>query len=1003
MALIQEFFDLTEKYKRDYGEKTILLIQVGSFFEVYGKKDSSGEIKGSNIQVFGEICELNIVDKNVCVGSNSIVMAGFKDIMIEKYIKKIQDAGYTAVVFIQDEAIKGTTRSLAGIFSPGTYFVEDNNRLSNNTVCIWIERVQNNRLLKGDYIIIGMANIDIFTGKTAMFQYKENYIHSPTTYDELERFISIYNPNEIIIISSLMDKEIKDIINYINIDHKLIHIISLLLQDDEVNNNFTKQAFHCEKQNYQKVILERFYKITDIDVFMQNFYNFHVATQAFCFLLDFIYQHNPYLIYKVEEPVFENCSPRLSLANHSLKQLNIIQDETFQYSGKYSSVEKMLNHCITSMGKRKFSYLLLNPTTDISYLNNEYDITEHLLLRFNEYNVFLKKELTGIKDITKWSRQIYLKKLCPKSFYQLYNNLTNVKTIFQYLEKEDPKFLSYCLEKERNANEIGGLCLHIQEFIIQHLDLEVAKDLDIVQGFETNFIRTGINKDLDEKSTGLLSAHGKLEAIRLYLNNLIGQEEKKIKTTDFIKIHETEKNNYSMITTSRRCKLLQDALPEKEKIVLLKEYLNQNTKNNEFEFQVSKKSFEFPKQSASNHSIHHTDIHTLCKNINTMKTSMKEDITKVYHSFMKEMEKFHEAMESISNFISLIDVVLCKATIANTYHYCKPVINETAEKSFIDTTGLRHCIIENILQNEIYTPNDILLGKETTDGLLLYGTNAVGKTSFIRSIGIAVIMAQAGLYVPCSTFHYKPYKYIFTRILGNDNIFKGLSTFAVEMSELRTILRLADENSLILGDELCSGTENMSAISIFVTGIQHLSKVKCSFIFATHLHEIVDYSEIRELKKLVLKHMAVVYNREKDMLIYSRKLEDGPGNSMYGLEVCKSLSLPEDFIERAYEIRQKYNPIESSMLSLKTSHFNTKKIISLCEKCGGNVGAEVHHLQHQRNAVNGIIKSEDGQIVSIHKMANLMTLCEKCHDEFHKIGKQHKKVKTSKGMLLKII
>jgi len=155
------------------------------------------------------------------------------------------------------------------------------------------------------------------------------------------------------------------------------------------------------------------------------------------------------------------------------------------------------------------------------------------------------------------------------------------------------------------------------------------------------------------------------------------------------------------------------------------------------------------------------------------------------------------------------------------------------------------------------------------------------------------------------------------------------------------------------------------------------------------------------LKKMVLKHMAVIYNREKDMLIYNRRLEDGPGNSMYGLEVCKSLSLPEDFITKAYEIRQKYNPVENSMLSLKTSHFNAKKIMSLCEKCGVCLGTEVHHLQHQSEAVNGIIYSkEDGQVIPIHNLANIVTLCDKCHDAFHKSGKQHKKVKTSKGVKL---
>jgi DNA mismatch repair protein MutS len=192
----------------------------------------------------------------------------------------------------------------------------------------------------------------------------------------------------------------------------------------------------------------------------------------------------------------------------------------------------------------------------------------------------------------------------------------------------------------------------------------------------------------------------------------------------------------------------------------------------------------------------------------------------------------------------------------------------------------------------------------------------------------------------------------------------------------------------------------MSAISIFVAGIQRLANVCSSFIFATHLHEIVDYEEIKYLEKVSLKHMSVIYNREKEMLIYNRKLEDGPGNSMYGLEVCKSLSLPDTFLEEAYAIRQKYNPIDNSLLSLKTSHFNARKIMGFCEKCGENVGLEVHHLQHQKDAVNGIIEGKDGSITSIHKIANLVTLCDKCHHDFHKSGKQHKKVKTSKGMKL---
>jgi DNA mismatch repair protein MutS len=283
------------------------------------------------------------------------------------------------------------------------------------------------------------------------------------------------------------------------------------------------------------------------------------------------------------------------------------------------------------------------------------------------------------------------------------------------------------------------------------------------------------------------------------------------------------------------------------------------------------------------------------------------------------------------------------------------------------------------------------------DGILLYGTNAVGKTSLIRSIGIAVIMAQAGLFVPCYSFVYHPYQSIFTRILGNDNIFKGLSTFAVEMSELRTILRLSNENSLILGDELCSGTENTSAISIFVAGIQKLNETKSSFIFATHLHEIVKYEEITSLQSVHLKHMTVIYDKEQDMLVYDRKLKDGAGDSMYGLEVCKSLSLPPDFLEAAYNIRNKYHLDKRCILSLKTSHFNSKKIVNLCEKCGKKTGTEVHHLQHQKDAnEEGFIFNCDG-IIYKNSLANLLTLCDHCHNEFHKSETRHKKVKTTKG------
>jgi DNA mismatch repair protein MutS len=318
--------------------------------------------------------------------------------------------------------------------------------------------------------------------------------------------------------------------------------------------------------------------------------------------------------------------------------------------------------------------------------------------------------------------------------------------------------------------------------------------------------------------------------------------------------------------------------------------------------------------------------------------------------------------------------------------------------SFVSATGLRHCLIERINEDECYITNDVSLG---SDGMLLYGTNAVGKTSLIRAIGVAVIMAQAGFYVPASSFVYRPYRAVMTRILANDNLFKGLSTFVVEMSELRVILRMADANTLVLGDELCSGTEMDSAISIFVAGLQHLYRASASFVFATHLHEIVGYSEIREMApRLRLAHMRVFYDKSRDTLVYDRKLQEGAGESMYGLEVCKSLHLPAEFLENANMIRVKYRgvstktPTASILDDATPSRYNAAKLRRLCEICEKARGTEVHHLQHQESA------DADNFIGHIHKNhpANLASVCEDCHREIHATGVEHVKVKTGKGV-----
>lgn len=1083
MALIKEYFELTKKYQDEYGENTILLMEVGSFFEIYGLYDKQNNIIiGSRITELSQVCDLVIGEKsNVFIENMPVKQAGFgskNEDQLDKYVNKLQNAGYTIVIHKQSEENK-QLRYLYKIFSPGTYFSDNSVKLSNNTLCIWIEYFENKYTsTRGKFVIIGTANIDIYTGKTSFFQFKEQYMNNPTTYDKLEHYVSIYNPSEVLFVSNLPENEMNDIINYVNLECRSIHMISTV-SESNINSTKLKKVKNCEKQTYQREILNQFFKIHDFDVFYMNFYENHIATQAFCFVLDFIYQHNPHLVDKIKEPVLENCSDKLILANHSLKQLNIIDDSNGV--GKYSCVSKMLNGCLTPMGKRHFNYQFLNPTTNIDLLEREYNIIDHVLINFEKYGNFLRTNLNCIKDISKFMRQIILKNILPKTLVMLHENLETISLIFHFVIK-DNVIKNYLKYYEPNIEHINDYCNTITSYLHEKIDLPNARDIDDLNKNDINFICPNVNKKLDSTQETFKESADKLESIRVYLNGLIEKTEKKttkskknikndklpslnkkntikgkkaiqdFENTDYdsdviyeikeeceheetedheeeheyeninedevhenkrktnveyVKIHVTDKtNNHSLVCTNRRCKILDDALPVSKTIVTLDFNSSYTLSLKEFEFRVSKKMFEYHKQTSVNNCIVHDQINELCKNITTLKNTVKELTNSTYMNIVENMKNFQSELESICNFITLIDVIYNKANIAKKYNYCKPEIEQSStNKSFVKAYKLRHCLIEHIQNNELYVSNDICLGTGDPDGILLYGTNAVGKTSLIRALGISLIMAQSGMFVPCSKFVFKPYKYIFTRIIGNDNIFKGLSTFAVEMSELRTILRLADENSLILGDELCSGTENTSAISIFVAGMQKLTKAKSSFIFATHLHEIVDYDEIKELSTVSLKHMAVVYDREKDVLVYDRTLRDGPGNNMYGLEVCKSLKLPDDFIEAAYCIRAKYNPESNSLLSLKESHFNVNKVMGMCESCNKNMAVETHHLQYQQDADNnGLIRREnEGLIFHKNKAANLMRLCEECHTKVHKQNVQYKKVKTTKGYELKEI
>jgi DNA mismatch repair protein MutS len=1038
MSIVQDYLDLTKKYQTEYGSKTIVLMEVGSFFEVYALIKPSGtymstttngvganavganavgangvgangpiQYIGSHIEDFARINEMVIAKKsNVMVSGLQVVMAGMGTAHADKYIQKLQAHDYTIVIYKQDSLNK-TSRNLSEIISPGTYFPLETEALTNNITCVWLYKSKATKSLPTQ-VTVGLANIDIYTGKTALFQFQTAYNHSPATYDELERYISAYKPSECLFVFNLPASLTDDVIGFVGLEHTKLHKINLEHLNTE--NRLEACVKNAEKQIYQIEVLKKFFP--QLMNFHDMFPTHSIAIQSFCFLLDFVDQHSPNLAKKLTEPVFENYTDRLLLANHSLSQLNIIDDT--RHTGKFRSVSSLLNNCVTTMGKRQFLYQLHYPITHHATLQASYDMTEHLLRQGEEPFLRIRAHLSAITDLEKFSRKVVTRKLLPKNFTALFEDLTHLENL--YNEFQSDKILMAYLKKEQPGANIATACQTIAADLKRVFNLEVCRNLSDIDDThllnENCMINPGISVTLDELLKNGKNGMDKLIAIEVYLSSLIQQTEKK--KAQYVKIHETAKGHNTLVCTSRRTAILKEALKKQNKTLVTLTYIPLASQIPEtFELDLGQLEYNVNGSSKTEMLITSWQIRDLTHGNEEVKNQLLREMNIVFQNYMTAFSQYETELTQLIKYTTEMDLLQCKAYTAHKYNYCKPTLAPlNTAKSFFEFTGIRHPLIEHLQTNELYVTNDLTLGKAATaadnkasaNGILLYGTNAVGKTSFIKSIGIALIMAQAGLYVPCHTFTYFPYRTIFTRILGNDNMFKGLSTFAVEMTELRTILNLADAYSLVLGDELCSGTESDSALSIFTAGLEILHARASTFLFATHFHEITHYSEITALPEIKMFHMAVHYNKEENLLVYDRKLREGSGESMYGLEVCKSLNLPDAFLQRAHDIRLKYRPEKANVLSLSATHFNAKKLVGNCELCQKQKASEVHHLQHQKNASPGkndyIVNPINGQNFHKNHVANLLNICEACHQTIHKTKSEHKVVKTSEGYRL---
>jgi DNA mismatch repair protein MutS len=309
-------------------------------------------------------------------------------------------------------------------------------------------------------------------------------------------------------------------------------------------------------------------------------------------------------------------------------------------------------------------------------------------------------------------------------------------------------------------------------------------------------------------------------------------------------------------------------------------------------------------------------------------------------------------------------------------HYSRPKIT-IKQSSYLIAKEMRHPIVEAISNQTSYIPHDIKLGYETEqDGILLYGINSSGKSTLMKSIGLNVILAQIGYYTACTNFEFMPYTSLFTRICGNDNMFRALSAFMVEMTELMAILKRNDNKSLIIGDEICRGTEEKSANIIVCYMLETLANSGSSFITATHLHQIATLESVTKLNRVKAKHLKITYDPKNDTLIYDRHLSDGQGDKFYGLQVAKYLMKDKKFNERTSEILKEYEQVQTPSVS----KYNSQVYMNCCEICKSRTNLETHHIIWQKDFNDQEINPNKFYLKK-NDSANLVVLCRECHDK----------------------
>lgn len=905
-SVIDEYFKIYKESVKQYGEKTVVLIEFGSFYEIYSIENENEKLGNANI--ISEIIRCDFTSKNKAKRASDGYstrsnpdFCGFGTAFLRKYIPPLLNENYTVVVINQLEDAKskrGKTvkRGITAVYSPTLKSPEFEtiNDAESNLIGIFIEVLYSGNTTANSFLysvcsINNVTNdIEVCDGGIDFYNLDEFGV----CLDELNRILLRYNTKEIQI--NIIDDNqnvLERVDKYFGENYKNFKI-NIIDKDDEKYKEYTKPIVQNE-------YFSRIYNHLSFGLLNPLEY-LNLSTRSLCiinlmYIFDFVGKHDLKYLSNLSVPKVVEDSGCLVLALNTLSQLNIV-DNTQGISGKFSSIYDTINFTSTAIGRRYLKRILTKPFRNYDIINFRYNLTEEM--RNIDMNK-LEKILAGVLDFERMHRKMALEALHPYEFEKLDGSYKKILELSKMI-------LDVSQDSQVSQNQVLKLIIpddnslvlfheYMKDYL-ENFNMDVLKIVNLNTKKEdmSNIFNRGVIKELDKIEDKIKDIEKEIEALRFKYDIIINDN---VKDQQFIKIEYTDQDGHFFTCTKLRFEKLKGLLTKEDVLQLRIKSTNNTIKF--FTEELVKKSYEL---------INNRELFT--KNVKMNYLAKLKDYS----------TKYNKLFNVLKEFIEIVDITKSNLKCALKYNYCKPdIVNE--DESYLDAYDMRHPIIERLVSTE-YVPNDIKLDKSNL-GIVLYGLNACGKSTLLRAIGICIILAQSGLYVPCKRFRYSAFNNLISQVDLTDNLFMGKSSFITEMIGLKKILSVSGKNTLILSDELCKGTETSSAEAIVASSIMRLIKDGSKFFFTSHLHGIPEVKGIKTNKKLQISHLSISLNDNN--IIFERKIKSGSGSKLYGLEVCKSIIQDINFIDSAFEIRNDILGNKTEVVSKKKSNYNKKK------------------------------------------------------------------------------